>query len=86
MNHLILTRWPDLERVNKKKKTCGLEDFALPADHGRKLKESQKKDKYLNISWKRKNLWNIKVTDVSIEIGALGIIKKGLGVDLQYLE
>ena len=31
----------------KKKKTCKIVDFAVPADHRIKLKEYQKKDKYL---------------------------------------
>ena len=30
-----------------KKRTCWIVDFAVPADHRMKLKESKKKDKYL---------------------------------------
>ena len=34
----------------KKKRTCKIVDFAVPADHKIKLKESEKKDKYLNFA------------------------------------
>ena len=49
--HLIPTRRPDLIIINKKKKkrTCKVVDFAVPADHRIKLKECEKKDKYLDL-------------------------------------
>ena len=31
--HLISTRRPDLIIINKKKRTCKIVDFAVPADH-----------------------------------------------------
>ena len=39
-------------------------DFAVPAGHKVKLKENEKKDKYLDFAreLKKKKLWNIKVT------------------------
>ena len=47
-DHLISARQPDLIIINKKKKrTCIIVDFAVLADHRVKLKESEKKDKYL---------------------------------------
>ena len=47
-DHLISARRPDLLVINKKKKrTCKIVDFAVPDDHRIKLKESEKKDKYL---------------------------------------
>ena len=42
-------------------------DFAIPADHCVKLKESEKRDKYLNVARELKKLWNMRVG-----IGALG--------------
>ena len=48
-NHLILARQPDLIIINKKKRTCRIVDFALPADHRVKLKEN-KKEKYLDFT------------------------------------
>ena len=34
----------------KKKKICKVVDFAVPADHRIKLKESEKRDKYLDLA------------------------------------
>ena len=41
-DYLITARRPDLIIIinNKKKRTCKIVDFAVPADHGIKLKES----------------------------------------------
>ena len=36
--------------VNKKWKTCQIEDFAVPVDHRLKIKESEKRDKYLDLA------------------------------------
>ena len=45
-------------------------DFAVPTDHRINLKESEKKDKYLDLARELKKLWNMKVTIVPIVIGA----------------
>ena len=45
-------------------------DFAVPADHRVKWKESEEKDKYLDLARKlKKKLWNMKVTIIPIVIG-----------------
>ena len=49
-DHLISARRPDIMIINKKKRTCKIVEFAVPADHRIKLKESEKKNKYLDIS------------------------------------
>ena len=36
----------ELKRMNKNKRTCRIVDFAIPADHRAKLKESEKRNKY----------------------------------------
>ena len=58
-------------------------DFAVPADHRVKLKESEKKYKYLDLAWELKKLWNMKVTVILIVIGDLGTVIKRL---IQRLE
>ena len=50
------------------------------------LKESEKKDNYLNLARELKKLWNMKVTIVPILIGAFGTITKGLLKGLEDLE
>ena len=50
-DHLIPARRTDLIIIKKKKKrTCKIVDFAVPADHRIKLKEFEKKDKYLDLA------------------------------------
>ena len=44
---------------------------------GVKLKESEKRDKYLDLVRELKKLWNMKMTVILIVIGALGTITKG---------
>ena len=57
-DHLISARRPDLIIINKKKKKkkiCKIVDFAVPADHRIKLKECEKRDKYLDLARELKN-------------------------------
>ena len=65
-DHLILARRADLIINNKKKKKriCKIVDFAVPADHRINLKESEKKDKHLDLARELKKLGNMKVTIV----------------------
>ena len=49
-DHLISARRPALIIINKKKKTCKIVDFAVPADHRIKLKECEKREKYLDLA------------------------------------
>ena len=51
-------------------------DFAVPADHRVKLKESEKRNKYLDLTRELKNPWNKKVTIIPIVISALGTVPK----------
>ena len=61
-------------------------DFAIPADHRVKQKESRKRDKYLDLARELKKLWNMKVTVISIVIGALDTVTEGLIKGLEDLE
>ena len=61
-------------------------DFAVPADHGVKLKESEKKNKYLDLTRELEKLRNMKMTFIPIIIGDLGTVTKGLLKGLEDLE
>ena len=61
-------------------------DFAAPTDHRIKLKESEKKDRYIDFARELKKLWNMKVTIIPIVTGAFGTITKGLLKALEDLE
>ena len=80
MDHLIPARRPDLIIINKKREFVKLSTLQNKSD------ESEKKDKYLDLARELKKLWNMKVTIVSIVIGALGTITKGLLKGLEDLE
>ena len=92
-DHLILARRSVLIIIHNKnkikwnkKRTCKIVVFAVPADHGVKLKESLKKYKYLDLAKELKKLWNRKLTVIPIVIGALGTVIKGLIKGLEDLE
>ena len=58
---------------------------AVPVDHRIKLKESDKKDKHLDLAMELKKLWNMQVTIIPIVIGAFGTVTKGLLKGLEDL-
>ena len=62
-------------------------DFAVPADQRVKLKESEKKDKSLDIFRElKKRLLDMKVMVIPIVINALGTVTKELVKGLEELE
>ena len=77
---------PNNNQQKKKKRICKIVDFAVPADHRIKLKECEKKDKYLDLARELKRLWNMKVTIIPIVICAFGTETKGLLKELEDLE
>ena len=85
-DQLISVRRPDLIIVNKKKRTCKIVDFAVPAEHRIKLKECEKKDRYLDFARELKKLWNMQLTIIPIVIGAFGTVTQGLFKGLEDLE
>ena len=84
-DHLIPARRPDLI-IKKKERTCKIVDFAVPANHRIKLKECEKKDKYLDFARELKKLLNMQVTIIPIVIGAFGTVTNGLLKRLEDLE
>ena len=61
-------------------------DFAVPVDHRIKLKEREKRDKYLDLARELKKLWNTILTVIPIVTGTFGIIIIGLVLGLEDLE
>ena len=74
------------QQQKKKERICKIVDFAVPADHRIKLKECEKKDKYLDLARELKKLWNMRVMIVPIVFGAFGTVTKGLLKGLEDLE
>ena len=85
MYHPNLASRPDKALVNKKT-TCHLVVFDVPTNHRVRIKESEKIDKYLDLTRELKNLWKLKVKVILIVVCALEIILKGLEKRLGELE
>ena len=83
-DHLISVRRSDLIKFNEKKKekkrkrTFRIEDFAHPVNHRVRIKENEKRDKYLDLAWEQKKLWNMKVMIIPSVIRVFGMISKCL--------
>ena len=69
----ILIKRLDLVVV-KKNGICKLEDFAIPADHGIKIKGSKNLNEYLDFARELKMLWDIKVTVMRLIVGTFRTI------------
>ena len=84
-DHLILARPCNNQQ---KKKICKIVEFSVPTDHRIKLKECEKRDKFLHlaIELKKKKLWNMKVTIIPIMIGVFSTVTKELLKGLEDLE
>ena len=70
----------------QKRRTCKIVDLAVPADHWLKLKENEKKSKYLDLARELKKLLNMQVTFIPITIYALVKLTEGLQNRLEGLE
>ena len=62
-DYLISAKRPNLTITNKKERTCRIVDFAVPVDHRVKLKEEEKRDKYLDIAWELKKIMEHESND-----------------------
>ena len=69
----------------KIKRTGQIVDFAVSADHWVKLKESGKKDKYLDLARESKKLWNMDVTVIPIVIGMLSTVIQRINKETGWL-
>ena len=61
-------------------------DFTILSNHGVKLKESEKRDEYVDLVRKLKKLWNMKMTVISVVIGVLSTVTRGLVQGVEELE
>ena len=86
MDHVISARRPDLIIINKKKRTRRIVDFTVPSDHRVKLKETEKKDMYLDLARELKKLRNMKVTIIPIVIRNLNSVTEELIKGLEDVE
>ena len=86
IDYIISARSPDLVRTEKKNRTCRIVDSVVLSDHRVKLKVSKSSDKYQDLARDLKTQWNMMVAVISILIGALGTMPKGLLKGLENWE
>ena len=68
---------PDIVVFEKEKRTCKIVDVAFPFDTRVVEKEREKVDKYQELKYELKRIWNCsEVTVIPAVIGALGTISK----------
>ena len=78
-DHHISVRWPDLIIINKKKENFQNDGLCCPSWPQSKVERKQKKkDKNLDLDRELNKLWNIKVIEIPVIIGALVTVTKGL--------
>ena len=77
---------PSDSQQKKKERSRWIMVFTIPADHRVKLKEREKKDKYLDFAKELKKLWNMKVMMIPTVISMLSTVAKGLVQGLEDLE
>ena len=85
-NLVQMTRPYNKQQQQQKKENKIIVDFAVLSDHRVNLKETEKKDKYLDFARELKKTWNMKETVIPIIIGALGTVMKGLVKGLEDME
>ena len=69
---------PDNIIKDKQEKTCVLIDMAIPSDRNTSVKVAEKLSKYKDLEIEITKMWGLKTITVSVVIGALGIVKKGI--------
>ena len=86
MDPLTLAKRPDLVIVTKKMRTCLQVYFIVPANQKVKLKETEKKDKYLDLARELKETVE-RESDSDINCNWRdGIVTKGLAQGQEQLE
>lgn len=93
---VISARRPDIVLVNKEERTCFLIDVSVPGDTRVVEKEDEKKEKYADLAYEVKKLWELRsVIVIPIVIGALGCLSErhlsylatlGVGVSFETLQ
>ena len=77
---------PKTRSYNNQQKKKKRKSAKLSVDHRIKLKECEKRDKYLELARELEKLWKMKVTIIPIVSGGFGTVTKGLLKGLEDLE
>ena len=81
-DHVIESRRPDLVVVDKKRRTCKINDFAVLED-SRIEEEKKKKYKYQDLRRELQKIWNVRAKIIHLVVGSLGALSKQFGNTLK---
>ena len=81
-DHVIESRRPDLVVVDKKRRTCKINDFAVLED-SRIEEEKKKKYKYQDLRRELQKIWNVRAKIIHSVVGSLGALPKQFGNTLK---
>ena len=76
---------PDIIIKDGKNKNCLMIDMTVPSERNVSIKEAEKISKYKDLEIEVTKMWKMKTNTVPVVIGALGLIKKGLDMQLSKL-
>ena len=76
---------PDIIIKDKREKTCMLIDMAVPSDRNTSVKVAEKLSKYKDLEIEITKIWGMKTKIVSVVIGALGVVKKGMEKEISKI-
>ena len=84
-DHVLAARRPDIVVMDKHQKAVQIVDIAVPSDCNVTIKESEKIEKYKDLSVELSSLWKMKCEIIPIAVGGLGCVSTRLEVYLQKL-
>lgn len=79
----IAANRPDIIIKDKDERVCFLIDVAVPNDNNAGIKELEKRSKYKDLEIEIARMWDMKVINIPIVIGALGLIRKGMSKNVK---
>ena len=85
-DHRFPPKRPKLVIINKRVLISRKEGFTVPMNHIVRIKENEKREKYMNLARELRMLWNMTVTMIPIVIGAFETVPNVLEKRMKELE
>ena len=76
---------PDIVIKDVKARTCQIIDMAVPCDSNISTKEYDKLQRYKDLEIEITRMWHLKATTITIIMGALGMIRKRTGKNIEKI-
>ena len=82
-DHILAAQHPDIVVIDKHQKVVQIVDIVVPSDCNVTIKESEKIEKYKDLSVELSSLWKMKCEVIPIVVRGLGCVFARLEVYLQ---